>query len=273
MALLNEKSPLNNPIFTGVVKQLFGGRGAVPLLVEPSDWTDTLKNYIISKSPPTNLTDYAKTSDSDIWNYGHYFEEQFQITKIAENGERNGTVNNIKGTFTLLKRIKKIGKIVLCFMRNSFGAYEFTEKYEFTINRFYVYLETQKYNQVSWIFELEFGSKLASLLNIEPIITQSTHQDSYEGQHLHAREAAFFDIDFTNNSYGNVFDQVKQYFLSKTRTYPPIIVGTGSAGDKTYNEYNVSSESYGNGTYELTASGGNVDNILNYGDLPSYNTN
>jgi len=66
MALVNGKSPLNNPIFTGVVKQLFEGRGAVPLLVEPSDWTDTLENYIISKSPPTNLTDYAKTSDSDI---------------------------------------------------------------------------------------------------------------------------------------------------------------------------------------------------------------
>ena len=77
-------------------------------------------------------------------------------------------MNNIKGTFTLLKLIKKIGKIVLTFMRNSFGAYEFTEKYEFTINRFYVSLETQKYNQVSWIFELESVSKLASLVIYRP---------------------------------------------------------------------------------------------------------
>ena len=66
MALVNGKSPLNNPIFTGGVKQLFGGRGAVPLLLEPSDWTDTLKTYLIFQSPPTDLMDYAKTSDSDI---------------------------------------------------------------------------------------------------------------------------------------------------------------------------------------------------------------
>ena len=54
-----------------------------------------------------------KTSDSDIWNYGHYFDEQFQITKINEYGDRLRSMNNIKGTFTLLNLIKKIGKIVL----------------------------------------------------------------------------------------------------------------------------------------------------------------
>ena len=68
-------------------------------------------------------------------------------------------------------------------MRRNFRIYDFTETYEFNITRFYVSLETQKYNQVTEHFEIAFGSKLASLLNINPII-QSTRQDSYDEHYV-----------------------------------------------------------------------------------------
>ena len=43
---------------------IFSSRGAVPLLLEPSDWgTSTLESYILDKSPATDLSAYTQFSD------------------------------------------------------------------------------------------------------------------------------------------------------------------------------------------------------------------